>query len=121
MRLFLPVFSTPIVKIQVRQWEPQKLMFVSPLGLTFCEFLTGRWRWRGLSDFSDEVCSRRFGDTVNEDSQERNFQENVEANAKSKEETFSITEPSSFLILCESNPGEVRFKLEKNRIELAGM
>ncbi len=104
------------MKIQVRQGEPQKFMFVSPFGLTFGECLTVCWWWRGISDFSDEVCSRSFGDTVDENSQERDFQENVEADAKSEEETFSITEPSSFLVFCESDSGEVGLKLSDSKL-----
>lgn len=98
-------------------------MLIRPSYLTLCEDLAfGRRRWR-IGNLGDEIGSRSFGNSVNEDAQEGDFEEDVEADAEAEEEAFAVMKPQTFLVLGESDSGEVGFELvgESDIVQIRGM
>lgn len=60
-------------------------MFISPSSLALCKLIALGRRRRRVGDLSDEVGRRRFGNAVDENPQQRNFEEDVKADAEAKE------------------------------------
>ena len=86
-------------------------MLVPPLDLAFGELLAIRWsRWR-VRNLRDQVCCRCLRDAVDQNTQKRDLQENVEADAEAKEKAFTIVKPGSLLGRSEADAREVGFQL----------
>lgn len=86
-------------------------MLVRPSGLALRELLAVCWRRRRIRYFRDQVRSRCLSDTIDENSEQRDLEEDVESHTETEEKTFPITEPTSLLLLGEANACEVRLEL----------
>jgi len=86
-------------------------MLISPLLLACCEAFTLNRLWWRVCDLGDEICRRCFGNSVNEHTQERNPQENIEPNSKAEQKAFPVMEPVFLLFFCEPYARKVRLKL----------
>lgn len=60
-------------------------MFIGPSSLALCKPIAVSRRRRRVGDLRDEVGRRRFGNTVNENTQKWNFEEDVKADTEAKE------------------------------------
>lgn len=105
-----------IVRIKVCERESQKFMLVPPLDLAFGELLAIRWRRRRIRNLSDQVCCRCLRNAVDQNTQKRNLQENVKADAEAEEKAFTVVEPGFLLGWSEAHAGEIGFQLEKRSV-----
>lgn len=103
--------------IQAVQGKPQELMLVLPGHLSLSESLALRRRWRWIRDLGDEICRRRLGNPVHEHADVGDFQDDREAECKTKEDPFTVEEPPPFLFLVEPDTAEVRLELIDMRID----
>ena len=96
-RILLPRLRLRIMRIQIRQRQIQKLMLIPPPDLTLGELLgvcgTGRW----VGDLRYQIRRGRFGDAVDQDTEQRDLEEDVEADAEAEEEAFAVVEPEALL------------------------
>jgi hypothetical protein len=69
-----------------------------------------RWR-RWLRDLSNEVRGRSFGDSVDQDSQERDFEEEEESDGEAVEHAAAVVEPQFLLLGRVADAGEVGVEL----------
>jgi hypothetical protein len=99
------------VSIEVRKLEVQELVLVLPLLLACGKTFDLSWCWRRICNLCNEICCGCFGYSVDENAEERDAQEDVEANTKSKEKPLSVVEPVLFLLFGELDSREVRLKL----------
>lgn len=91
-------------------------MLVRPPCLTFCKLVTVCRRWGWICYFGDKVRGGRLGNTINENSEQRNLEEDVEADTEPEEKTFPIAEPTSLLLLGEADTCKVRLELWKYKV-----
>ena len=93
------------------QRELQKLLLILPRHLALSKILAV-CRWRGwVRNLSDQVRGGRFSNAVDQDSQERYLEKDVEANTEAKEHPFTVVEPVFLLLFGELYPREVGFQL----------
>ena len=93
------------------QRELQKLLLILPRHLALSKILAV-CRWRGwVRNLSDQVRGGRFSNAVDQDSQERYLEKDVEADTEAKEHPFTVVEPVFLLLFGELNPREVGFQL----------
>ena len=83
-------------------------MLVAPFYLALCELLAIRWSRRRVCDLRDQVCCRCLRNTVYQNTEKRDLEEDIETNAKAKQEAFTVMEPRLLLGRSETNAGEVR-------------
>ena len=93
------------------QRKLQEFLLVLPFHLAFRKFLAVRRRWRRIGDLRDQISCRCFCDTVDQDSEQRDLEEDVEADAEAKQYTLPIMEPLLFLLFAEPYTREVGFEL----------
>lgn len=72
--------------------------------------LTGRKWW--FRDLGDEIGSRSFCETVDQDTNEGNLDKDIEAETKSKKYSSTVLEPQLLLFLVVFNTRKVRLELE---------
>lgn len=60
-------------------------MFIRPSSLALCKLIAVGRRRRWVGNLGDEVGRRRFGNTVDENTQKWNFEEDVKADTEAKE------------------------------------
>jgi hypothetical protein len=88
-------------------------MFVSPLLLASRKsVIMSRW-WRRIRNLRNEISGRSLSNPINENTQERYPLEDVEADAETKQETFSVMEPMFLLLLGKSDAREIWFELRR--------
>lgn len=109
--ILLLLVRTNVERIQLLQRQLEELMFVRPSSLSLCELVTVCRRRRWVCYFRNQVRSRCFGNTINEDTEQGNFEEDVESHPESEEQTFPIVEPTALLLLGEADACEVRLEL----------
>lgn len=68
-------------------------MLVRPANLAFGELLAICRRGRRVGDLSDQIGSRSLCNPVDENTQQGDLEKDVESYTKTKEETFTVTEP----------------------------
>lgn len=86
-------------------------MLVLPLDIPLLElFGIGRWGW-GLGDLGNEVGGRGFGDAVDQDTHEGDFDDEEECKCKAVEHALAIVEPCSLLFGGVADAREVWFEL----------
>ena len=100
-----------IVRVQIVQGKLQELLLVLPHDLAFRKLLAVRWRWRWVCNLGDQVRCRCFCNAIDQDTQERNLEKDVEPNTEPKKYALTIMEPMLFLFFSEAYAREVRFKL----------
>lgn len=71
----------------------QELVLVLPSERVLLELLSFVWRQRWLSDLGDQVCRRRFGQAIYQDTKKGNLDKDIEAEPKAKKNTSAILEP----------------------------
>jgi hypothetical protein len=71
--------------------------------------MCGRRRW--ICDLRDEIRCGGFSNSINEDTQKRNSLEDVESNAKAKQNSLSVMEPMFLLFLGKFYARKVWFEL----------
>lgn len=60
-------------------------MFIRPSSLALCKLIAVGRRRRGVGDLSDKVGRRRFGNTVDENTQKWDFEKDVKADTEAEE------------------------------------
>ena len=104
-----------IVRIQIDQRQPQKLLLVLPRHLACRETLRICGRRRRVRDLGDEVRGGRFSDAVDQHAQQGDLQEDVEAHSEAEEHALPIVEPVFLLFPGEAHAREVGFELFAER------
>lgn len=120
-RILLLFVRTNVERIQLLQRQLEELMFVRPSSLSLGELLTVCRRRRWVCYFRDQVRSRCFGNTIDEDAEQGDFEEDVEAHTESEEQTFPIVEPTSLLLLGEADACEVRLELGREEVSTGAL
>ena len=102
-------FSLDVVCIKISKRKLQKLMLVMPLDLARRVLFHFARRRRRIRDLRDQIGRRSFCQAIHEDTQQRYFRQDVEANAEAKEHSFSVTDPETFLICGIPDASKVWF------------
>ena len=93
------------------QRELQELLLILPRHLALRKVLGVCWWRRWIRNLSDQICGGRFSNAIDQDSQERYLEKDVEADTEAKEHPFPVVEPVFLLLLGELYPREVGFQL----------
>ena len=88
-------------------------MFVRPFNLRLRERFTISWCRRWISNLRDKVGCRSLGNTINKESNQRDFYKQCEAKCKAKENAFTIKEPLALLVLGKLDAAEIGLELQK--------
>ena len=108
-RLFL--HRIRVVGVQIVQRELQKLLLILPRHLALRKILAVCWWRRWVRNLGDQVRGGRFRNAVDQDSQERYLEKDVEADTEAKEHPLTVVEPVFLLLFSELYPREVGFQL----------
>ena len=93
------------------QRELQKFLLILPRHLALGKILAiCRWRW-WVRNFSNQVRGGRFSNAVDQHSQKRYLEKDVEADSEAKEHALTVVEPVFLLLFGELYPREVGFQL----------
>lgn len=93
------------------QRQAHKFMLILPLHVPLFELFSFRRMRRRLGNLGDEIRGRGFCNTVDEDSEERDFEKDKEGDCEAVEDTLTIAEPLALLVGGVANAGEVWFEL----------
>jgi hypothetical protein len=91
--------------------QAQKLMLVVPSHILLFKVLGFLRRWRRVGNLGDKVCSRCFGDTVDEDTKKRHFEEEEERNCEAVKHAGAVVEPELLLLRAVADTSEVWVEL----------
>ena len=82
--VLLKLGGLSIVRVQVCKWKLEEFMLVRPPHLALGKLLAIGWRGRRVCDFCNEICCRCFGNTIDQDTEEGNFEKDIKANAEAE-------------------------------------
>jgi hypothetical protein len=91
--------------------QAQELMLVVPSHILLFEVFGFLRRWRRVGNLGDKVRGRCFGDTVDEDTKERHFEEEEERNCEAVKHAGAVVEPELLLLRSVADTSEVRVEL----------
>jgi hypothetical protein len=86
-------------------------MLIIPPDVLLLKLLQFLGRRRRLRDLRNKVSRRRFGDSVDQDAQERDFQEEEESDGEAVEHAAAVVEPEFLLLGGVADAGEVGVQL----------
>jgi hypothetical protein len=113
-RLNRPRLLTPHPRINLIhsiERQVQELMLIIPPDVLLLKLLQFLGRRRRLRDLRNKVSRRRFGDSVDQDAQERDFQEEEESDGEAVEHAAAVVEPEFLLLGGVADAGEVGVQL----------
>jgi hypothetical protein len=113
-RLNRPRLLTPHPRINLIhsiERQVQELMLIIPPDVLLLKLLQFLGRRRRLRDLRNKVSRRRFGDSVDQDAQERDFQEEEESDGEAVEHAAAVVEPEFLLLGGVADAGEVGVEL----------
>ena len=93
------------------QRKLQELLLIRPLDLAFRKLLAVRGRWWRICDLGDQIRCRCFRNAVDQDTQKRDLEEDVEADTESEQYTLAVMKPVLFLLFRKTDSREVGFEL----------